>query len=607
MARIVRSYAMALVVLCGAAWTAEAREELPRLPQGICALVEIKDTGALSQQLQAFASSIGAGQVAVGPLLQMGLAKALKTTNPTVVDWGSPLRVVVTQAPIKPAVVFRVTDADSYLSSLLPGIEQKGQEGEVRLYEGQADIVGEKFAVGVVGKQIVLALDAETAQAAVALVKGGKLSVEAILPGEGVSAVVEGTRLLDGVTQTTGDPFDLLRGLIASPQFSQPMKGTAGGTNIKAILDAEVDAAESLAKQIETVMVTVGFGAERMRIKLQLRATDGGGVSRYMASVPAGEPKVLKYMPADAWFVVAAKMGDLRPLMDWGFSLMEKVVPAGTDDAQAIKEMMQAAQQMLSAYGNEVAFALTSAPGQPMALTEVIQMKDPKSAAEAMAKIGQLMVRWMGLMTAPGLQMKSNLNPSAETYKGHDIAEWKMSFDFQVPEGVEGARAEELKKMLKVQKEMFERMYGPEMVMHYGFSDNDWLVTMGKDSLGQLKKLLDGQVVPISESPAFQAALSAMPKERTGVWYLSLGDLANWYLGVLEVVFKQADNPMMATIGPILANIKFERGPGVMATSLWSGRTVVYNVVVPSAEIAGLVQGVQKAMMQMQMQMQQTR
>jgi len=66
------------------------------------------------------------------------------------------------------------------------------------------------------------------------------------------------------------------------------------------------------------------------------------------------------------------------------------------------------------------------------------------------------------------------------------------------------------------------------------------------------------------------------------------------------VVFERADNPMLAMMVPMLAGIEFERGPGVMVASHWSGRTVEYNVLVPADELAGLMQGFQGAMMQMQ-------
>ncbi len=605
MSRTISLSVMVVAVLCSAAWAAEGQQDSPRVPEELCVLVELQDVAGLSERLAGFIAATGLPPTL--PPMQGPLTMLLKSTDPTVVDWDKPVRLAVLQPPqpTEPVFIFSVLDAERYIASLGPDVKESAQDGDVRIYVqrlfGGPGVEGETFAVGLVGKQVVLSPDVAVAKAAVAIVKAGQLPPEPILPGKGVSASVTVARLLDGITRTSGDPFDKLRSLIPPPGAHGSMGPSAPGSEamFRAILDAELDAVESLARQIESVVASVEVDAERIRIKWQLLATEEGGLSRYIASVPAGKPRTLKYLPADAWLVSAAKFGDLGPLVDWSCGLMERIAASGPEGAKPIEAMAEIIRNMVPLYGNEFSFAMTSGPGEPLALAKVIEVKDAKAVSEAMLEM-EALTEAMGssFFSTTGFTMQTTLSPSVETYKGRDIAAWECSFDFKVPKGIEGAGAEHLKRAPAMQQKMFERIYGPKMVMHYAFIDQDMLLCMGPDSLSELKKLIDGQSEPVTESAAFKTALAGMPEEYTRVFYLSLGDYANWYLGILQVVFEgMPGRPMVAMMGQMMAEIEFGRGPGLVGASRWTGRTVEYELVIPAAEVAVLVEGFERAMM----------
>jgi len=589
----------AIIVTCPALAAAGGT---PPLPETLYAVVEIRDLSSLAREVGTFAS--GFAPSVAGMPLQASMMRPLKTTDLTAVDWSAPIRLVFL-GPLRaarPTFVFKVQDAIRYLNSLPPGAQKTGEEGDVRLYSRPTSpVMGESaeqetFAVGIVGKQVVLAPTVEAAKAVMDVISEGGLPEGAVLPGGGVSAVLEVARLLEEVTETRGNPFDKLRNQLLN--MPQPAAGLGSPEGLKEVLDAEISAFEVIATQIERLLVTVSFTGDKMRIGLRMEATEGGGLARYIASVPAGEPATLGYLPDDAWLVVAAKIGDFKPAVEWWTAVVDKLGASGGQPG-LLGTMAQTAKEAFSLYGNEVGFAMTSKPGEPMAVTELIEVTDAQRVADVSERMNESMSKMMQSLPAVGMQIKTAFDPSAATYKGKDISQWKFSFDFEAPPGVQD---EQFQQALAAQRKVFKQLYGAEMLTYSTVIDNYWTITVGPDSLDRLKAAIDGRVQSIADTDAFQSALALMPEKRTGVCYLSLGGFANWYLGIIKAALESVNSPLAGMAKSL--NIKFDSGPGVVTTSNWSGTTVDYHCAVPAAELSVLVQGYQRAMMQMMQQQQ---
>ena len=583
--------AIGLLVAAVTAGQTRAAEDT-KLPGQACCMVEFRDIEALWGDFGDYASA-AVGQLPppqVFDKLLEQLAIELATFDPDVIDFNVPLRLLIPTPPLheQTAWVFGVTDAQEYLDSLTEDFQRI--DDEAGLVYRSVESETKTTTISVVGNMVVVTENADLAQAVTDAMRLGKLTPEPALGDADVMAVVDVRRLLEGLTTMLGeDPFEALRSKMQEAMDQAP-PGAGPPEMVVGMLGAEIDAAEAILRQVESLQGGASVSGEAIRVQVKARVAEGDSLSTYIGSVPGGALRTLKYLPSDAMAAFAMKTGDVGAFMDWYADFLTKILGAAGQDVAAVESLIEAAKPMMALMGDEIAYSISSTSEGRMKVVEAIEVKDPEAMKESLEVLQGLFEEIAALYKAMGMEMTVEINEAVATYKGYNIAEWKFDYDFS---GFPGMPEAEMQRVADMQKKMMEKMFGEEMKLHSTFVGNDWLIAMGPGSLDELSKLIDGDYEPISESEQFSAALSQMPSGYTGVGYLSLGSFVGWYLGFMQMFMPAEAQPMLA----MLSGISFERGPGIMFTSQLSDNSVRCDVSVPSAEVKVVVEGFRNAFM----------
>ena len=598
--------AMAIVLVAGVALAQEgARAPAPELPDEVLAVVEIPNLATFEQHLRAYVGAVKPG--APMPPLAVGLVKLTKLANPAALDNSRPQRLLVVESGAGGSAVVSVlhaTDTQAYMNGLLPTLKKTEVDSDITLFtEGKRSfdraayqkatpearrnvqdfmkVTEHPVAIGVKEKFVCVGKDKACVATALALIEDGALADEPLLAGGDLAAYVRVENLLASLMTPAGGPFDDLREKVKGFAAMGGQAPQAG--QMQAILNAEIDALEALVSQIGAGSARLSADGTRLGLSIGIEAVPGSALGDYLASVPEGRPETLKFMPQDAFLVAALKMGNMEALGAWVAEFQTTIMAVTGTAADEAADAATAAQEIMRAYGDEISFAMR--PGKGIQGVEVIRMKDAGAAKEATGKMPLMLERATQMYKNMGISMQLGLEPEALTHKDHQISEWRMSFDLQPPEGADPQTA----AMLAQQRRAMAAMFGDAMTFHSTILDRDWLITIGGDSLQSLQVILDGTYAKLTDHPAFQQALASVPADGEGVIYLYLTDLVQWGMSLAQSM----SGGMMP---PMMANLQFQRGPGIVAGIDISAGRAACNVSIPAAEIKSVVDGFQKGM-----------
>ena len=163
-----------------------------------------------------------------------------------------------------------------------------------------------------------------------------------------------------------------------------PEQGQAG----QRVIEAEVDALETVLKQVERATVSLAPDAQEIKLSAKVAPVQGSLLAAYLATVPSGIPATLKYMPEDAFAVCAFKVGNLEPLAIPFIALNTKMMAAGGMDPVQAALLSSQVSGWLKAFGDEMTFALRS--GQGMRTVGAGALKDPEVFKALLQKMPEL-------------------------------------------------------------------------------------------------------------------------------------------------------------------------------------------------------------------------
>ncbi len=553
------------------------------LPEDVIAVVELPNVVATAPRLQQTAGQIQPGTV-VPPVHQVAAVQLLKTQNPQTVDLSKPLRMVLLAPPrhMFPVTVFAVPDAAAYLESLRPNIQKQEEVDGVHVYQEESAPFGlgvpappKPLCIGTVGQKAVMGSSPVAVRSVMALVAGGNLPEEPFFEGD-AGAAVRLRKLLADLDAAGQNPFNQFKALA---QAAQP-----GAPSQAASMEAIVDAYQAMAEQLEVLTGQIAFEPDATMLTFTVKPAAGSAIESYVNTVPSGELRLLKYMPADATMVCAWRSGDISGLLEWYTGWLGKMYGALGMDAETVNQFAGMMNLWKDVMGGEIAVAMSAAPGGPMTVVEALTVGDVEKARKAVATMLKDMPELMPAQ--PGVKMAFEANPKAASHAGHDIDQWSFTMEFEPIDDTEAARA-----MAETQGAMIRNVWGEKMQMCSTFIGADYVFTVGPDGLDSLKRVIDGDFEPVVGSQRLADALEGMPEDPMAVACVSLGDLANWYLGVLEAM------PLPLS----LEQIRFESGPPVgIAAYVTDGGVVEKRVRVPHGAVRAIVQGVQNAFVGMQ-------
>jgi len=592
--------AAAILVATGSVLAQEpAQVSAPKLPDSVVALIEVPKLSALEQNVRAYVTSVRPGTQV--PPLPMALMSVTKLANPAALDGTLPQRMLFVGVaggnPVQVAVLC-ATDAQVYMNSLNPALTKTRKEGGISLFtEGKQYFDRAAFlaapeeergdfqqfmktrqipvAIGVSGRFVCVSENKDAVAAALAMVKGGALTEEPLLGGGDLAAYVPVRKLMDSLSGgTVGNPFNILRSQVFAMPYPPPQQ-----EQMHAIFNAYIDTLEGLTNQVDRFLVRLSADQERLALGFTMDAAPTSKLAAYLASVPAGRPDMLKYLPEDAFLITAAKLGNLDALTEWAVALQKSILAGQGLEGARLAELEQTVRDLAAAFGGEYAFAMRSGEGFRMIqATRMKSVEDGKILHERMPFLAEIMTEIYGNM---GLGMKMEFNPAMLTHNGAEIAEWRYLLDQEIPDDAD--------PLLAHQRQTMAAMFGEALTCHSTFAGQDWVMAMGEDSLDSLKAVLDGTQAKLSEQAAFQQMLTTIPPESDGVIYVRLTDYMKWTFSFMDAAARGA-------MPPRFANIEFERGPGIITGINTTGSRVSCDLVIPSVEIKNLIDGFTEVM-----------
>lgn len=566
---------------------------IERLPDEVVLVAEVGDIGSFSQKLAGLAGQIEPAFM-MPPVVQMIPAMVLKTMDPFSVKLQEPLQVVILKPPLhtSPVLVFGVADPVRYLDSLMPHIQKVRQEGNVHVFResppdqglGGGDAgEGEPLIIGLVGDRAAMGQHIEAVTSVVALMEVGSLPPSRLFEDGDVGVAVRPKTLLDALDAAGQNPFNFVRQMML-PMMAMGAAPGMDGQQLLAVLNAELDAAETLVRQLDAMSVAIGLGQDDIVFTTRVRPVEGGGVSNYVASVPSGDLDLLRYMPADSSAVFALKLGDLGPFLEWYGEILQVFMPAAVE-ADAVEALVALLRESSDILGTEMAVAFGGEDS--LRLVEALAVKD---AARIEGMITEGLVHSEAMLTAmgeAGFKMSFTVQRNAVSHAGHAINSVQFDFEFVPVEGMPGAE-----QVAAMQQSMMDLMYGKERKGYWTYLGDALVYAQGDGALDLLKQIIDGAVAPAAGSDRLASALMGMPAGPTAAGYLCLSDLGNWVVGLA----RQAVATAGGEVPPELAALRFESGPPIgFASWITDDNVVEKRLRIPVAAIRSIVVGIQRA------------
>jgi len=596
--------ALMICLIGGLALGAEASfMQAPELPAGVLLVVEWPSLATLQGNVQGFVNAIKPGTPI--PPIAAGLVKLTKSADPSLLDQTLPQRLIMVkdaEGNVSPVAVLNVTDTQAFMGSLLPNISETGTSGDLTLFTEERQVFDRKAYMkapqqerqnfqkfmNTVSNPVVIGTKDKCAfvgkldsavKAAMDVVASGKLGTKPVLGDGDVTVFANVKGIMDALGSAEGGALDPLR---EKMKTAMPF-GQMGqqGAQVEAILAAEIDACEALAGQIATCQARLTLDPDQAMLKLGMDAVPGTEMAAYLASVPEGMPDTLKYLPQDAFFVAATRMGDMKPLADAMADFQAKLMAISGMGEGAGADMAKMTADAMQSYGDDFSFAMR--PGKGFQMVEVIRLKDAGAAKVLMGNMSAMSEQVTAMYKKMGLGMAMDFDAVAHTYKEREISEWNISFAAAPPEGADPQAV----VIHQQQAAAMKAMFGDALMIDATLFDNDWVLAIGGDSLKSLKIIMDGTYAKIGDHPVFQQALGRIPADSEGMLYLHLTDMVKWAMSLASAMSGGA-------MPPAMANMQFERGPGIVAGFNVSGAQTVCDVRVPTAEIKSLVDGFER-------------
>ncbi|MFO7957725.1 MAG: hypothetical protein R6X33_11585 [Candidatus Brocadiia bacterium] len=560
-----------------------------KVPEDVTAAVEVRDMHSLGPRLQQAVMRISP-MFMIPPPGPTVTSQALKTHNYVSVDLEAPFRIIVLAPPLHetPVTLYRVNDPALYIDSLFQNIEQEKVEDGIHhlreqreSYDPTMDSPGEgrPLYIGFAGQTAAMGRKLEAVRTAVTMLKEGNLPAEPLFEAD-AGAMVRLGKLMQRLEETGQDPFAGFRAAMAQMPLQNPRQRAAMETNIR-MVEAFVDQTEALSAECvlqESALVST----------FALKPVAGGGIERFLAEIPGGNPGLMKHLPGGAIVAFDMRMGGMEVFMDWMLDQWRANLGEEAEGNEPLQRMVDAMESWASVQAGGFAVALYGERGAPVTAAEVFAVDDPEKAQAAIDNVMGSMDALAEMGAQPGFRFSTEEIPDVPSHGGRDISGWRMHYQFEAAAGLPP-------NVVQMQRASIETMWGGEPTTYTASADNRLLLTMGGEALERLKTMIDGPSEPLSESGVLAEALADMPDGAVAEGFIVPGRFADWYVGVMDSMMQPMGFPLP------LANMRFAPGPPVgFAVYVDEAHVVRNRVRLPFGSLTVLVQGVMTGMQQPQ-------
>jgi hypothetical protein len=533
-----RAVAVAIVVmaLCGAAGcrkdkkdglgkTAPAVTRPIEIPRAVMAYVGVKNPQSTVDDMLA----IGKSFMPQLPFDRNGLldlfaqkAKLPRELLATIDITGSFWLVMLdeTQAGERNAgvLVFPLKSRKDFEAELGKKMDKDTSDGELVRYKPKPSTVGQEPVQLVIGDKYVLA---PTSKKSLDIVQPFiKANLLPHPPQYDVAVHLLVQHLLAGpgkdVDKEINRALDKLRAQMPSQQ------GPIDQAKIQSATEQTLRGYADLLKTTRDLMLTADVSPQQITFSLRAEAMPDGALHKVIKRQKPADPYGYKLLPASSWLVFSTLSNPeaaAERRKTWGDAVA--AVIKGADEAYR-ERLQQALDALGEGFFADTTLALhKGASGSGLSLSLVGRTAGAAKASAALDKLVSVVGDW--------IKAKMDEEPDKSKVKLEKKA-------FEGPKGSAGTLFElALPSLSQEKQEKLSKLFGPKLTFGWAFVGEHWMLSMGKDTEAQLKRMAEGAAggkvgQTLADNEAFGRARGAAPS-RTGMIYVSLIDLARWFEG----------------------------------------------------------------------------
>jgi hypothetical protein len=415
-------------------------------------------------------------------------------------------------------LVFPLRSRKDFETELGKKMDKDTSEGELVRYKPKAGTVGQEPIKLLIGDKFVFAPTSKKAlDLSLPFIKANLLLHP---PAYDVAVHLMVQHLLAGpgkdVDKEINRALDKLRAQVPSQQ------GPVDQAKIQSATEQTLRSYADLLKTTRDLMLTADVDAQQITLSLRAEAIADGALHKVIKRQKPADPYGYKLLPASSWLIFST-LGNPEAAAErrktWGDALA--AIVKGADNAYR-ERLQQAFDALGDSFFADMTLALhKGASGSGLSLSLVGRTAGAAKASAALDKLVGVVGDWI----------KAKMDE--EVGKSKEVKLERTAFEHK---GAKGTLFELLLPNLAPEKqEKLNKLFGPKLSVGWAFAGEHWLLSMGKDTDAQLRRMAEaaagGKVdQTLADNPAFSRARSAAPS-RIGMLYFSLLDLARWFEG----------------------------------------------------------------------------
>jgi hypothetical protein len=567
--------ALAAFLLAGVA----RAQVLSQVPQDALVVIKLNNPEGVSKKLAAFAQKLGLAQMIPGmadPLAMLrqeaGLKDGLDAKGEAAVALFKP--APGEQEPQAVALI-PVTDYKAFLSNF-GDVKQENGADTFTLPENP-----EPFYASNWGKYAAISPWAELVKK-----KGSGIKVEGAIGKQLAERDVVMIANMEQIRPMIMPGFQQFKQML--PQF--PMVDPQGNEMVfqKQVAIEMMDGVEQFLNELQVAAVSLNLADPGFTATFTYQFTPDSQLAKSVQGLRKSDASMLNGLPQGSYLFYGGFTYDGKQFWNWmkdwyvGALKQAKLDPA---EAKSLDQAIAAYERMLSASNAMTFGVMPPAPGA-FGKTGIvngvfIMQGDAKAMLQASKEFQQHQSAIMKASGAGGITVKSSVTPNAKTIAGVALDQYKMEF-------VAGPNADP--NAVK----MIEMMYGKSLTGYLGAINDKMVVSsMGVDDAKVTAAINAAKAnqAPMATTPHAKTALSQLPQNRVGLFYVDVANLVNTGMQIAQQFGAGANMKMPPNLPPVAVSVASE------------GNAIRFDTYVPTDLVESLVSfGMQ---MQMQQQNQQ--
>ncbi len=435
-------------------------------------------------------------------------------------------------------------DGSAYLDLLAENMDQQNVVDGIehfRAAEGARTIFPELY-VKAVGGQVLLSQAASFVAKVEQLLSEGRV-ISSQLPVEGAFAVeVE----LGTILNTYGPQME--KKMAEIKKLTSGAK-TEGQQDVGAMLDAEYEMVQAIARQVDRLVIGWGVKAQKLESQLRVEAVEKSMLAEVLASIRTPSPVFQQSLPENALLAEAGHWGNMDIWLEPYGQFIEKLYGAmGPQMAPFQQVMTETLKSMKGLYSGDIAIALLPPTAEhPIQFVEVLGITD----AEAMKKVMATMLETFSKASAAGPAGMAAQIKQGESRMHGEVAVDSFVYTVELPAEATQALPPVLKAILQ------------NMKYEMAYLEGAAVVAMGPPEVmdATIDRFLAAKGTPIFQSPAVQGLFPELADAPMDAGYVHLMEILRDYLALSEKTAQVL--PMLPPVKGTLASVEKVEGNAV--------------------------------------------